>query len=318
MYQAVPVGITVEGANILTRSMIIYGQGAIRCHPYLHDVIAGATSGDLVAFDRALAGHVGHVVSTAARAVLLGLTGGRLVRPPAATRMGLAYGRFTRMSAAFALVSDVALATLGATLKRREKISGRLADALAWLYLGSAALRRFHEDGEPDRDHPFVDYVCQHAMAEIQQALEGVLDNLPNRGAAWIARRLAFPVGARVRPPGDVLGAAVARGLLEDGDTRLALTAGMYVPSAEEPGLGRLEAALKAAVAAHRVETKIRDAVRTGVLDKAPGDILLDAALAAGVIVPAEYEQVRRADTVRDEVIQVDAFAPDTYRSHTR
>jgi acyl-CoA dehydrogenase len=317
-YQAVPVGITVEGANILTRSMIIYGQGAIRCHPFLQHVITSATAGDLVAFDRALAGHIGHVVSTAVRALVLGLTDGRFVRPPATSVVARAYGRLTRMSAAFALVSDVALATLGASLKRREKISGRLADALAWLYLASAAIKRFHDDGEPERDLPFVAWTCEHALHEIQTALDGVLDNLPNRWAAWSIRWVVFPLGARLRPPSDAAGAAVARALLEDRETRLGLTADMYVPSATEPGLGRLEAALKEAVAAHRVETKIRDAVRAGRLDKAPGDVLLDAALAAGVIVASEHEQVRRAAVVRDEVIQVDAFPPDVYLRHAR
>jgi acyl-CoA dehydrogenase len=141
MYQAVPVGITVEGANILTRSMIIYGQGAIRCHPFLQAEMTAAAAGDLPAFDRGLFGHAGHVASTLFRAWLLGVTDGRLVRAPVGRRPRRMYGQFTRMSAAFALVSDVALATLGARLKRREKISGRLADALAWLYLGSAALK---------------------------------------------------------------------------------------------------------------------------------------------------------------------------------
>ena len=140
MYQAVPVGITVEGANILTRSMIIYGQGAIRCHPFLQDEVAAATTGDLAAFDRALFGHIGHVASTTARAWLLGVTDGRLiVRPPVSKRTRRMYGQFTRMSAAFALVSDVALATLGARLKRRERRS-----AAAWptRWRGSISVQR--------------------------------------------------------------------------------------------------------------------------------------------------------------------------------
>jgi acyl-CoA dehydrogenase len=222
------------------------------------------------------------------------------------------------MSAAFALTSEVALLTLGATLKRREKISGRLADALAWLYLGSAALKRFHDDGAPARELPFVRFACEHALCEIQQALEGVLQNLPNRVAAGAARWLVFPLGARHRPPSDRLGAEVARGLLEDRDMRVSLTADMYVPPSDEPGLGRLEAALKEAVAAHQVEARIRDAIRAGRLDKAPGDMLLDAALAAGVITREDHEQVARAHAVRDEVIQVDAFPPDEYRRRAR
>jgi acyl-CoA dehydrogenase len=228
------------------------------------------------------------------------------------------YGQFTRMSAAFALVSEAALATLGAHLKRREKISGRLADALAWLYLGSAALKRFHDDGEPEWAFPFVRFACEHSLHEIQGALEGVLHNLPNRFAARAVRPFVFPLGVRYRPPSDTTGAAVARSLLEDDRARRGLTGGVYEPPSSEPGLGRLEAALVEAVAAHRVETKIRDAVRSGRLDKAPGDLLLKAALDAGVVTPEEHEQVLRADRVRDEVIQVDAFSAAEYISTAR
>ena len=319
MYQAVPIGITVEGANILTRSMIIYGQGAIRCHPFLHDEVAAATAEDLVAFDRALFGHINHVASTVVRSCLLGITDGRfLTLAPGGPQTRRMYGQLTRMSAAFALVSDVALATLGASLKRREKISGRLADALAWLYLGSAALKRFHDDGEPDWALPFVRFACEHALREIQEALDGVLHSLPSRLAASAVRPFVFPLGPRYRPVSDATGALVARALLEEQDTRCRLTTSMYVPPASEPGLGRLETALVEAVAAHRVETKIRDAVRTGQLDKAPGDILLEAALGAGIISREEYEQVITAEQVRDEVIQVDAFSSAEYLTAAR
>jgi acyl-CoA dehydrogenase len=141
-YMALPIGITVEGANILTRSMIIYGQGALRCHPYVREEMSAAAAGDLARFDRAFFGHVGSVVRNAVRALLLGLTDGRLARPTRAGSLGPILGRLSRLSAAFALVSDVAMATLGGQLKRREKISGRLADVLAWLYLASAAAKR--------------------------------------------------------------------------------------------------------------------------------------------------------------------------------
>ena len=319
MYQAVPVGITVEGANILTRSMIVYGQGAIRCHPFLQDEVAAATAGNLSAFDTALFGHVGHVTSMTARAFVLGVTDGRwIARAPSSRKTRRLYGRLTRMSAAFALVSDVSLATLGANLKRREKISGRLADALAWLYLGSAALKRFHDDKEPDWALPFVRFSCEHALHQIQDALRGVLDNLPNRVAALAVRPLVFPLGARYRPPSDATGALVARGLLEDRDARTWLATGIYTPPPDEPGLGQLEAALHEAVAAHRVETKIRDAVRAGKLDKAPGDVLLEAALAAGIVSREEHDQVLQASRVRDEVIQVDAFSAADYAAGAR
>jgi acyl-CoA dehydrogenase len=314
-YQAVPIGITVEGANILTRSMIIYGQGAIRCHPYVQSEMRAAADGDVMRFDGAFFGHVGFVFTSAARALLLGLTDGRLAAAPVGGPMGRAFQRLSRMSAAFAVVSDAAMATLGGRLKRREKISGRLADALAWMYLGSAALKRFADDGRPLRDLSLVEWGCAFALHRIQEALEGTLDNLPNRPAAWLVRRLIFPLGARYRPPSDGVGAAVARELLEDREARLALTADIYIPPPDEPGLGRLEAALDEAVAALAVETKIRDAVRAGLLDRAPGDELLESACAAGIIDRDECDQVRSADRVRDEVIQVDAFDPNVFRA---
>jgi acyl-CoA dehydrogenase len=205
------VGITVEGANILTRSMIIYGQGAIRCHPFLHDEMTAATSGDLRGFDRALCGHLNHVMVSAARAFLSGISDGRFGRAPGDRTTRRMFAQLSRMSAAFALVSDVALATLGARLKRREKISGRLADALAWLYLGSATLKRYHDEGMPAASIPLVRFACEYSLYEIQKALEGVLYNLPNRPAAWIVRPFVFPLGRRYRSPSDTVGADEAR-----------------------------------------------------------------------------------------------------------
>jgi len=269
--------------------------------------------GDLARFDRAFFGHMGHVVSNAARALLLGLTGGMLARVPGDHRTRRYFGQLTRMSAAFSIVSDTTMATLGGALKRREKISGRLADALAWMYFGSAALKRFHDEGEPECDEPFVDWACTHALHEIQTALSGVLDNLPNRAAALMLRPLVFPLGKRFHMPSDKLGSAVARAVLENRDTCRSLTRNMYMPPRDEPGLGRLDAALDQALAALAVERKIRDAIRAGVLDKAPGDILLEQALEAGIIDEAERQAVLDADVIRDEVIQVDSFDPNVF-----
>jgi len=316
-YQAVPIGITVEGANILTRSMIIYGQGAIRCHPFAQEEMAAVAENDLARFDAAFFGHVGHVARAAARSFLLGLSDGRLAQPGGAPHPVLRRGlqRLSRTSAAFALVSDACMATLGGQLKRREKISGRLADALAWMYLGSATLKRFSDDGTPERDAPLARWCTEHALYQVQEALRGVLENLPSRPAAWAVRALILPLGARQRPPDDALGSDVARCVLEDAACRDHLTAGIYVPPGTEIGLGRLEAALAHAVEALVVETKVRAAVRDRRLDKAPGTELLDRALEAGIITPEERKQVDRADEAREEVIQVDAFDPETFRN---
>jgi acyl-CoA dehydrogenase len=317
-YIAAPIAITVEGANILTRSMIVYGQGAIRCHPYVREEMRALAEGDLGRFDRAIFGHLGFVLANAARAFVLGLTGARLARAPVRGPVAQHLRRLSRMSAAFALVSDAAMITLGGHLKRRETLSGRLADALAWLYLASASVKKFWDDGQPERDRPFLDWVCRYALYQIQTALGGLLDNLPPRLAARAVRWLVFPLGARYRRPSDALGAQVARALLEDRDERLRLTRDIYVPPPDEPGLGRLEAALDKVVDALAVETKIRDAARAARIDRAPGDALVDLALQAGVITEEDRRRVRLADEARDEVIQVDAFDPNEYRSLSR
>ena len=312
-YQSVPIGITVEGANILTRSMIIYGQGAIRCHPYALEEMEACAAGDLERFDRAFFGHVGFVISNAARAFVHGLTGARLARVPAGDGLQGPLQDLKRWSVAFALVSDAAMATLGGQLKRREKITGRLADGLAWLVLGASAARRYVDDGRPEAELPLARWGALEANAQVERALRGVIDELPSRPAAWLLRALVFPLGADLRGPDDALGAQVAQVLLEDVEVRDRLTAAIYRPPADEPGLGRLEAALEPARRALRVEARIRRAVRDGVIDHAPGDVLAEKALAAGVIGPEEMEWLREADEARDEAIRVDDFDPDEY-----
>ncbi|HJT99040.1 MAG TPA: acyl-CoA dehydrogenase, partial [Rhodanobacteraceae bacterium] len=219
-WDAVPIGITVEGANILTRSMIIYGQGAIRCHPFVQQEIASIADDDLPAFDTALFGHINFVVTRAVRALVCAFTGSRLVDAPDTADTARYYRHLSRFSAAFAIVSDTAMGTLGGSLKRREKISGRLADALAYLYLASAALKRYHDEGKTTARYNLVQWSVELCLYRIQEALLGILDNLPVRPAAWALRALIFPLGARFRPPSDKLGQRVARDILEDREAR--------------------------------------------------------------------------------------------------
>lgn len=350
-WQAVPIGITVEGANILTRSMIIYGQGAIRCHPYVQREILAVEANDLVAFDRAFWGHAAFVPKNLVRALVLGLTGSRFAGVPAGPlRRGMQH--LSRLSAAFAFVSDLAMGTLGGKLKRREKISGRLADALAWLYLASATLKRLNDERLPEAmswdavamrevaaasagtdgtaagtagsnahahlhaAHTDLARWCvELALFRIQDALGGVIDNFPVRWLAWLMNLVVFPLGRRFRPPRDRLGGRVARSILEDRVARRSLTTDVFIPGGDDPGLGALEAALDAAVGALPVETKLRDAVRAGTIDRAPGHMLDDIGLAAGVITQDEYDRLNAARDCRNEVIQVDSFTQEEYRN---
>jgi len=315
-YSAVPIGITVEGANILTRTLIIFGQGAIRCHPYVRSEIAAVAAGDLVKFDRAFFAHLGFILSNALRTLGHALTGSRFARPSGVEGPAAQYlARFTSLSAAFALVSDAAMATLGGQLKRREKLSGRLADALAWLYLGSATVKKFWDDGKPEGDLPFLRWGCEKAIFEVETALAGVLANLPNRPAAALLGAAVFPLGMRSGPPSDALGGKVARALLDDREERLRLTRDIYVPPPDDPGLGRLELALDKVMAAAPASQAVKAAVRARKLEREPEGTLLERAVKAGVIDEASLKRIRESEKARDDAIQVDEFDPGAIRS---
>jgi acyl-CoA dehydrogenase len=315
MWDAVPIGITVEGANILTRSMIIYGQGAIRCHPFVQHEITAIAEKNLKQFDSALFGHINLLARNSTRAKLLAWTGSRLAAAPRTEDTARYYQHLSRFSAAFELLSDVAMGTLGGSLKRREKISGRLADALAYMYLASCALKRYHDEGKTTANYNLVRWSTEHCLYRVQEALLGVLENLPLRPAAWLLSWTIFPLGARFRPPSDKLGARVARDILEDREARLNLTGDIFVPPPGEVGLGALEAALDKAVRAIPIETKLRDAVREGRLDRAPGYMLDEMGLKAGVITQDEYVTLQQAEAARFEVIAVDAFDAETFKT---
>jgi acyl-CoA dehydrogenase len=312
-YMALPVGITVEGANILTRSMIVFGQGAIRCHPFVQEELAGAHGRDVARFDRAFFGHIGFVFSNVARTLLFALTDGALAPSPVTGPEGRHYRRLTRASAAFALTADVAMGTLGGALKRKEAITGRLSDSLAWMFLASAALKRFRDEGAETTDRPALDWICEHALHQSQEALLGVFRNLPLRPLGWLLQGLAFPLGRSAPGPSDRATHALARELLEGRALRERLTRGIHVPPAGEPGLGLLEASLQKVVRGLEVQAKIDEAVRAKRLEKRPKETLAERALAAGVISQADRAQLQAAEEARAAAVAVDAFPQHEY-----
>ncbi len=229
----IPVSITVEGANILTRSLIIFGQGAIRCHPYVLKEMAATREPDARAasqdFDAALFGHIGFVLSNFARTFVMGLTGSHLVPvPDVAPETHRYYQQLTRFSAALAFLADVSMGVLGGALKRKEKLSARLGDVLSLLYLCSATLKRYEDEGRQAEDAPLMHWAIWDAMFKAQTAFEGVISNFPNRLIAMVMRRIVFPLGRPYVVPSDKLGHEVARLLIEPSATRDRLTAGMY------------------------------------------------------------------------------------------
>ncbi len=315
-YTSIPIGITVEGANILTRSLIVFGQGAIRCHPFAYPQVEAIMENNLKAADEALFGHVTHVAKNSMRAFFLGLSGGLALEAPVSGPEAKYYKRLTRMSSAFALIADFALMTLGGALKRKEYISGRLADAFAWMYLASTALKRFYDEGSPESERPLLDWVMAHALYQIESSLTGVLVNLPNRLAAGVASILAFPLGPRYQPPTDRQVDAAAAALLDDdGIVREMLSREIYIPHASSPGFGALEHALDLITTAGPAIAKVKNARKKGEIEKAPMLEMAIAARAGEIISDGELGAIKAAEEARDDVVQVDSFAPDVYKT---
>jgi acyl-CoA dehydrogenase len=316
VYQAIPIGITVEGANILTRSLIIFGQGAVRCHPYVFREMQAVADSDAAEFDRAFSGHVGFAISNAARSLWLGLTDARFAASPVRGPSRRCYQQLTRMSAVFALVSDVALLVLGGSLKRREKLSARLADILSYLYLASAALKRFEDQGRPSADLPLLQWVCEHALYSMQQALDGLLNNFPNRPIAWLLRRLVLPLGKPFSGPSDKLGHQCADLMLAPSEARERLTRGLYLPTEKEQALAVLEQAFALITALAPLEKKVRTALKNGELKPAVETELWQQAHSKKVISDDEFAQWQAADAARREVVSVDAFEKSALACH--
>ncbi|HKW79981.1 MAG TPA: acyl-CoA dehydrogenase [Casimicrobiaceae bacterium] len=316
-YMQLPVSITVEGANILTRSLIIFGQGAIRCHPYVLKEIGAAHDADgrraSIAFDQALFGHLGFVLSNAARTWVMGLCGSHCARPPAgvAPETRRYYQQLTRFSAALAFLADISMGVLGGALKRKEKLSARLGDVLSMLYLCSATLKRFEDEGRQPADAPLMHWAIWDAMFRAQNAIEGVISNFPNRPISVLLRAMVFPLGRPYVVPPDRLGHEVARLLIEPSATRDRLTAGMYLPTDEGDPLGSIELALAAAVAAEAIEARVREAQKAGRFDVVSGGGRDAAAFDAGVIGSDDLILLRRARELADRVIRVDDFPQD-------
>jgi acyl-CoA dehydrogenase len=312
-YQSIPIAITVEGANILTRNLIVLGQGALRAHPWLLQELSAAHLPDQSqaerAFDRAIRGHLGWLVSNLGRTLLLGLSRGRLARVPGRGLIHRYLQHLAWMSAGFALCADLSLITLGGTLKRRERLSARLGDVLSELYLASAALRHFEEGGSDPAEAPLLRWALEDDLRRIQEALGGLWHNLPRRGLARLMRALVFPIGLPYRGPGDELDREVARLLLTPSAVRDRLTAGIFWT--DDPALpeGRLEQAFILAQREAPLERAIATARRRGQVTASEPEDALRQALAAHVIGLSDLDSLRRLYRLRDEVIQVDAFA---------
>jgi len=310
-YQGAPIAVTVEGANILTRSMIIYGQGAIRCHPYVLAELDAANNPNneqaLDDFDNALFGHIGFAISNIGRSFWCSLTGSRFIESPFNDATRRYYQLLTRYSANLAMLSDIAMLSLGADLKRKERISARLGDLLSNLYLASATLKRYHDEGRKTEDLPLVKFAVEDCLYNMQHATDELLSNFPNKVIAKLLRAIIFPLGTWLTRPSDDTAHQVAQLLQKPCSARTRLGQGQYLTRDNNNIFGRLEQVLEDIV---HCET-IFDKICTSLEKKMPFaqlDQLAKLALSKDIISTAEADLLKSAEQGRQWVIAVDDF----------
>jgi acyl-CoA dehydrogenase len=316
-WQGAPISVTVEGANILTRNLMIFGQGAIRCHPFVLEEMTLAGREDkqqaLIEFDGLLLNHVGFAVSNAASTLVLNLGLGHFEHAPG-DKLSQGYFRaLNRQAAAFALLADLSMMLLGGELKRRERLSARLGDVLSHLYLASAALKRYHDLDSPEHMHPLFVWAMEESLGQSERALDELLSNFPNKILGCLLRVMVFPFGRRHKGPSDKLGAKVAAviGRAKGDPTLEELLAGCYRPQSPEDPVGALQHACNLLNAAKALQKKLNTALKSGQIRTAAGESAIDAALEAGVLQPVEAQTLREAEAARRKVIDVDDFSQD-------
>jgi acyl-CoA dehydrogenase len=316
-FSSSPVGITVEGANIMTRTLMIFGQGATRCHPYALKVVDGVENNDLPQFRRNLIGWIAHFLGGILRSTLRGLTRGWTVAvPDVAPETRRYYRRLGWSAARFGLLTDLAMFCIGGKLKMRGKLTGRYSDALAWQIFALSALRRFEAEGRKAEDLPLLHYACAHALAQVQSAFEGIYANfdvpvlgglMRTLGAAWLRLN---PVGTA---PADDLSQAAARTLQRDDAQFRRLTAGVFVPDASRPGAGRLLHAFRLLSAAADASARITQAQREKKLARGSAAELADSAAQLGLISAHEARVIHEAQAARLAAIEVDVFKRERF-----
>jgi acyl-CoA dehydrogenase len=313
-WQAAPIGITVEGANIMTRSLMIFGQGAIRCHPWVLKEMQAATHPDprtrLVEFDRTLFGHIGFAVSNAVRSFVLGLTGARIGNVPGDPYTRRYYRKLNRYSANLALVADTSMLLLGGKLKFKEKLSARLGDVLSQLYIASAMLKRYEDRGRPAAEQPLLAWAFHDSAHKIELALSTALRNFPIRWAGYLLWMLVFPWGRRAQAPSDRLGHRAASILMNPSETRDRLGEGAYLTPGVNNPAGRINAALTRVIAAEPVERKFLKLVKSGELASRDLEGQLHEAQLKGLLAMEELALLRELQAMVHDAITVDDFDP--------
>lgn len=318
-YIATPIAITVEGANILTRSLMIFGQGAIRCHPYAYKEIDSLMRKDAVDFDHAFWKHIGHVVRNGFRSVLLSVTRGWLAGIPVSLSDPAAkyYRRLSWASASFAFLADLALGSYGGALKMKEKIAGRYADILSWMYLAAATLRRYEADGHKEEDRIYLEWAMQYAFFRIQTAFDEIYQEIRVPGLSWLFRgpvALWSRINRIGTSPSDYLGHKIAQAMQTPGGQRDRMSDGIYIPESRREALGKYEHGLKMVTESADIYKKLYKATKAGELPKGPVLDKIDRAISKSIITEEEAEMVRKTEEARLDVVLVDEFDLDEYK----
>jgi acyl-CoA dehydrogenase len=311
-WEGIPVSITVEGANILTRNLMIFGQGAIRCHPYVLREMEAARITDprqrIERFDELLFAHVGYSTRNAVRSLALGLSFGKFSTVPHDRKTAKYYQKLSRYSASLAFVSDIAMLTLGGKLKQKEHISARLGDVLSHLYICSAMLKRYESQGRPAADQAILAWAFHNAIHQIQLALRLVVDNFPNRFMRTMLRFVVFPFGRREKAPGDRLTHKVAQLLLVPSDTRERLTHGVFMSPTSNHPICFMERALPQVIHAEPLERKLLKAIKQGEVNGITWDDQVRNAIEKHVLSKEEADILVRVRELVAEIIAVDDF----------
>jgi acyl-CoA dehydrogenase len=306
-YQEAPVSITVEGANILTRSMIIFGQGAIRCHPFMLDLMQSAGDKDLNRFDKALSGHMGYLISNWTRSIVLSVTNGCFAAAPKGMLKPY-YKKLTRYSAAFSHVTDICMTMLGGELKRKEKMSARLGDCLSLLYMGSAVLKHFENGGSKKDELPAVAWAMQDIFYRLQVALDGILRNFPNRIVAAYMRAWVFPLGLKEAVPSDKAGHQLVKKIIAPSDLRDRFAADLYMTPNDNNLVGKMCAHLQDFIDVESLESKMHKAIRKGEVKGNTYELWVQSALDNNVLTENEAQRMLTVNALRLTVNAVDDF----------
>lgn len=319
-YFSAPISITVEGANIMTRSLIHFGQGAIMCHPYAYAEVEALEKNDVKAFDRAFFSHIKHLVRNFARSIVLSITRGRLVCTSCLPHEKIVkkYQRkLAWASASFALFADIAMARFGGDLKRKEKLNGRFGDVLSALYLSVCILRKFIEDGAKKEDEAIIEYALKEQFGKAQQGFDGIYQNIFSGFGKFILWPFAFwaRVNAFVCPASDELSHKVSKNFIKNGEFRDSLTKGIFISSDKNDNLGRLENALKLFEASSGTVDKIKLAIRNKVLPRKRIEDLLDLAREKSIISSSELAALQETFAVVLDAMEVDEYSLEDYKN---